>query len=147
MGRPNILIVEDETITAMDIQMQLRDHGYRSVDFVTTGEEAVEYVENEKVGLLLMDVKLKGVLDGIRTVKRIQEKQRIPVVYISGNTDRHISHRMKATKPVGIINKPLHEEQLLRCVEGALKPALRAAKTTRSKPPANPSASRQKKRS
>lgn len=121
MEKKNILIVEDELITAMDIQMRLGEHGYDTVDCVATGEEAINLVKNRNFDLILMDVKLKGVIDGILTTKLIKKKFDIPIIYISGNTDTHMSYRLKATKPGGIIRKPINEKELLECVDRLLK--------------------------
>lgn len=117
MGRQNILIVEDEIITAMDIQMRLNKHGYCTVNYVTTGEEAIEIIKESRIDLILMDIKLKGVMDGIHTANFIIKKYNLPVIYISGNTDKHMLNRLKATKPVGIIAKPINEKKLFESVD------------------------------
>ena len=118
MGEKNILIVEDEIITAMDIQLRLQKHGYSTVNYVTTGEEAIEIIKNGKIDLILMDIKLKGVMDGIHTAKHIVKKYGLPVIYVSGNTDNQMLCQLKATKPVGIIAKPINEEELFKSVDG-----------------------------
>ena len=120
MAKQNILIVEDEIITAMDIQMRLNKHGYSTVHYVTTGEEAIEIIKERKIDLILMDIKLKGVMDGIRTVKFIIKEYHLPVIYISGNTDKHMLNRLKATKPIGIIAKPINEKELFKYVDAVL---------------------------
>ncbi len=121
MEKQNILIVEDEIITALDIQMRLKKHGYSTVDYVTTGEEAIKMIKDQNVDLVLMDIKLKGVMDGISTAKLIIKKYSIPIIYISGNTDKHMLYRLRATKPVGIIAKPIKEGELLESVDGIIK--------------------------
>jgi len=121
MGRKSILIVEDELITAMDIQMRLAKHGYESVHFVATGEEAIDMVHNGNIGLILMDIKLKGVMDGIRTTKYIRTKFGIPIIYISGNSDTHMLKRLNDTGPAGIIIKPINEAQLFKSVDDVLR--------------------------
>jgi len=120
MGKRNILIVEDEFITALDIKMRLTTHGYNAFDNVGTGEEAIKIVENEKVDLILMDIKLKGKIDGIEAAQIINKKYNIPIIYMSGNTDMHKSDRLKATNPAGIIGKPIMEYELFETINNAL---------------------------
>ena len=120
MEKPNILIVEDETITALDIQMRLKGYGYQDVDYVTTGEEALKLVENGNVNLILMDIKLKGIMDGIHTTQLIGTKYDIPIIYISGNTEKNMLHSLEDTNPVGIICKPINDSELFEFVDRAL---------------------------
>ena len=121
MEKQSILIVEDELITALDIQMRLNRHGYLSVHYVSTGEEAIQSVESGEVDLILMDVKLKGKMDGIHATRHIVKKCSVPIIYITGNTDRHMSQRLKNLKPVGIIRKPIHDNILFKSVDHVLK--------------------------
>ena len=121
MEKQNILIVEDEIITALDIQMRLKKNGYSTVDYVATGEEAIKMIKDKNVDLVLMDIKLKGIMDGISTAKLIIKEYNIPIIYISGNTDKHMLYRLRATKPVGIIAKPINEGELLESVNGIIK--------------------------
>ena len=121
MERKNILIVEDEMITALDIQIRLQANGYRHVDYVETGEEAIKIIEKGNVDLVLMDVKLKGPLDGVGTTKEIVSQYKVPIIFITGNTDRHMVSRLKATKPAGIISKPINDKELFESVDTALQ--------------------------
>lgn len=120
MEKPNILIVEDETITALDIQIRLKKHGYKDVDYVTTGEEAVKFVETGNVNLILMDIKLKGIMHGIHTTQLIGTKHDIPIIYVSGNTEKNMLHSLEDTNPVGIIRKPINDSELFKFVDRAL---------------------------
>ncbi len=120
MAKTNILIVEDEYITALDIRIMLILKGYNSFDIVSTAKEAIKIATTDRIDLVLMDIKLKGKMDGIEAARQIQEKTDIPIIFISGNTSLLESDRLKAVNPAGIIKKPITEYNL----EEALKKAL-----------------------
>jgi CheY-like chemotaxis protein len=107
MQRKNILIVEDEYITALDLKTQLILQGQYGFEIVDTGEEAVKRASFEKLDLIFMDIKLKGEIDGIEAAEKIKEIQEVPIVYVSGNSDKLASDRLKETKPAGILHKPV----------------------------------------
>ncbi len=112
MAKTKILIVEDEIITAMDLQMLCEMKGHKNVKIIASGEEAVKLSEEGNIGLMIMDIKLKGELNGIETVEHIKQKQDVSVIYISGNTDLLKSERLKLTNPIGILTKPYLEYEL-----------------------------------
>jgi CheY-like chemotaxis protein len=107
MKRKNILIVEDEYITALDLKTQLILKGQYGFEIVDTGEEAVKKALLEKFDLIFMDIKLKGQIDGIDAAKTILEKQNTAIVFVSGNSDLLKSDRLKKVKPAGIMHKPI----------------------------------------
>ena len=80
---PNILIVEDENIIAMDIQFMLENLGYKISGVVSSGEDSIKKASNMLPDLILMDIKLKGKIDGVRAANQIYESLRIPVVYLT----------------------------------------------------------------
>ena len=121
MKKPNILIVEDEYITALDLKTQLILKGYHCYDMVASGEEAIRRVTYDKIDLVLMDIKLKGEIDGIETARIIKQKHNIPIIFISGNTDLLNSDRLKAIPPDGIIRKPIMAYELFEQIEKMLK--------------------------
>jgi CheY-like chemotaxis protein len=67
-----------------------------------------------------MDIKLKGIMDGIRTTEHIQTRYGVPIIYISGNSDTHMLERLNDTGPAGIIIKPINEAQLFKSVDSVL---------------------------
>jgi len=121
MAKLNILIVEDEFITALDLKTQLMMNGYWSFDIVGTGEEAVKFVSYHNYDLILMDISLKGDMDGIEAACKIREKKNIPLIYVSGNSDMLNSDRLKETNPDGILRKPVTEWRLLELVKSVLE--------------------------
>ncbi len=108
----HVIIVEDETIIAMDIQQGLERFGYIVDEVANTTEEAIFYVEKYKPNIVLMDIKLKGSSDGTEIVELIQKQHKIPVIYLTSHSDSETLQRAQATKPYGYIVKPLDENQL-----------------------------------
>ena len=78
MNKARILIVEDEAIIAMEIESQLQSLGYQATSIVDTGEKAIEKAEADKPDLILMDIRIKGEMDGIDTAEKITSKMEIP---------------------------------------------------------------------
>lgn len=110
----NILIVEDEFIIGMLIEKQIRKLGYSVVGKVATGEAAIQKVQQGDVDLILMDIKINGNLDGIETMQEINKFSKVPVIYITGNSDPITRDRAMQTNPSGYIIKPI-ESEVLRC--------------------------------
>lgn len=81
-----ILIVEDEAITALDLKYSLEELGYEVVDTVDTGQDAIDTAIETKPDVVLMDIKLKGAMEGIEAAEIISE-YKIPIIYLTANTD------------------------------------------------------------
>ena len=113
----NILVVEDEGITALRIIDSLIEMGYNVFSPVFSAEEALEKVEEKRPDLVLMDINLRGQKDGIEAAGHIYTQFNIPVVYLSANTDHKTVKRAKETGPFGFITKPFDNEQLKMSVE------------------------------
>lgn len=113
----NILVVEDETIIAMEIQDRLVRLGYNVSGIITSGEDAVKKVSKLKPDLVLMDIMLEGKMDGIQAAELIRENFDIPVVYVSAYSDEDTLQRAKITEPYGYILKPLEERELQTIIE------------------------------
>lgn len=120
MSKRNILIVEDEYITALDLKAQLMMKGYWNFDIVATGEDAVKRALIEKSDLIFMDIILQGELDGIDAANMIKQKQDVSIIFISGNSDLLKSERLKKTKPSGILHKPITEYELMEVLKKVL---------------------------
>ncbi|MFQ5453509.1 MAG: response regulator [Candidatus Zixiibacteriota bacterium] len=112
MEKANILIVEDEYITALDIKTKLIIKSHYDFHIVASGEEAVKIASLEKFDLIIMDIKLQGELDGIEAAKLILKKQNVPILFISGNSDLFKSKRLRDMKPFGILHKPIYDHEL-----------------------------------
>jgi DNA-binding LytR/AlgR family response regulator len=112
-----ILIVEDEMIIAANISLQLSALGYEVTGIIPRGEEALEHVKQNKPDIVLMDIQLKGEIDGIETVRLMQQQQDIPVIYLTANADDAHFAKAKDTHPYAFISKPFKKLDLQRAIE------------------------------
>ena len=113
-NKVRILVVEDDMIIAAHICLQLTNLGYEITGIETRGEEAVVHANVNTPDIILMDINLRGTLDGIETAKMIQQKINIPIIYLTANTDEASFQRAKETHPYAFIPKPLNSVQLQR---------------------------------
>lgn len=118
MNHSRILIVEDESIVALDMASRLRRLGYDVVGIATSGDEAIR-LANSSVDLAVMDIRLRGGIDGIETAQYLRESFGIPVVYLTAYADEATLHRAKFTEPLGYLVKPFEERELHSTLEMA----------------------------
>lgn len=117
MTNIKILIVEDDMIIGAKISMQLVSLGYEVTGIIPRGEEAIIHVENNQPDIVLLDINLKGKLDGIETAIQMQSRGEVPIIYVTANTDEATFNRAKATKPYAFIGKPIKNLDLQRAIE------------------------------
>ncbi len=120
MASVRILLVEDESIVAMDMERRLTALGYQVIEHVLTGEDAVAKAQLEQPDLILMDIHLKGEMDGIQAAERIKNSLGTPVIYITAYSDETTLSRAKVTEPFGYILKPFQEREIYSTIEMAL---------------------------
>lgn len=120
MNEIKILIVEDQIIVALNIKNRLKNLGYTVLDAVASGEEAIRQAELTNPDLILMDIMLKGDMDGIEAARIIKSRSGTPVIYLTACTDLETLERAKLTDPEGYISKPFREENLCENIEAAL---------------------------
>lgn len=120
MPQANILVVEDEPIVAKDIQMSLQRLGYRVPAMAASGEDAIRKTRESNPDLILMDIVLKGKMDGVETVKQIRKQCDVPVIYLTAYADDHTLERAKTTAPAGYMLKPYQPNELRTTIELAL---------------------------
>jgi CheY-like chemotaxis protein len=118
-----ILVVEDEAIIAMDIQLILRKLGFWDSEVVYSGEESIQRVAERKPHLVLMDIKLKGKLDGIEAATHIFYDYKVPVIYITAFGDEDTLKRANGCARYGFITKPFEEADLQSTIQNALHKA------------------------
>lgn len=111
-----ILIVEDDMIIAANISLQLSKLGYEVTGIETRGEDAINHVRENHPDIILMDIHLKGQLNGIDTAKGIQLISDIPLIYLTANTDEASFQKAKETRPYAFIPKPFHKLNLERTI-------------------------------
>ena len=120
MTKPRILIVEDEFITATDIQNNLRGMGYEIPAVVDTGEEAIRLAGELQPSLVLMDITLKGKMNGIEAAKQIRGRFDIPVIYLTAHSDESTFRTALVSEPFGYIIKPFGTREMKISIEMAL---------------------------
>ena len=112
-----ILVVEDEMIIGAKISMQLTSLGYEVTGILPRGEEAILHVQKNKPDMVLLDINLKGEFDGIETARQIQHLMKIPIIYLTANSDEATFNRAKTTRPAAFISKPFKQLDLQRAIE------------------------------
>ena len=120
---PKILIVEDENIIALDIRSMLEDLGYMVSAVVSSGEESIQKASKMKPDLVLMDIKLKGSIDGVSAGEEIYKQFRIPIIYLTAYADQATINRINNGKngnPSTVINKPFDEGELQTVIDNTL---------------------------
>jgi two-component system, response regulator PdtaR len=115
----NILLVEDDGIQAGSLVEDLHQLGY-AASAVNSGEKALAAIAEEPPELVLMDIKLKGELDGIQASARVNREYGIPVIYLTAHSERSILERAKVTEPFGYLIKPVGKSDLSSAIEMAL---------------------------
>lgn len=114
------MLVEDEFIIATDIKERLENLGYNVCALIDTGEAVLAKVQTLLPDLVLMDISLKGQMDGIETAMVLNESARLPVVYLTAYASEDIIERAKSTEPLGYIIKPFKDRELRAVIEIAL---------------------------
>lgn len=117
--KPKILIVEKERIIAIDIKNSLHRMGCEVMEILSSGEEVIRKVKEEKPDLILMEITLEGALDGIETAEIISSKYDIPVIYLTAYSDRETLQRAKITEPYGYLIRPFDSREIEIAIEMA----------------------------
>ena len=117
---PRILVVEDENVVALDIQRDLMSFGYAVPATASSGEEAIEKAAALRPDLVLMDIRLRGAIDGIEAAEEIRTRFNIPAVYLTAYADPATLGRARLTGALGYLIKPFGERELHAAVEVAL---------------------------
>ena len=120
MRPTRILVVEDESIVALDIQDRLESLGYEVPATVASGEKAIEQADLLRPDLVLMDIQLQGRMDGVEAADQIRRRFGLPVIYLTANADHPTVARAKVTEPFGYVIKPFEERELHTTIEVAL---------------------------
>jgi two-component system, cell cycle response regulator len=115
-----VLIVEDEGLVARDLTCELMRFGYDVVARAATGEEGTRQALFAKPDLILMDVSLKGSMDGIEAARQIREQLDVPIIYLTAFSDNTTLQRAMDTQPFGYVVKPFHPVELRCTIEVAL---------------------------
>jgi PAS domain S-box-containing protein len=120
MNSAKILIVEDETIVAMSLEDDLKQLGYKVCGAVNSGEAAISKARETQPDLVLMDIQLKGDMDGIEAATKIHQQFNIPIIFLTAYADPTTLQRAKVAEPFGYLLKPFEERELKSTIEMAL---------------------------
>lgn len=120
MPKINVLVVEDESIVSKDIQHSLKKLGYNIVGSSATAEKAIELAISERPDIVLMDIMLKGEMNGIHAADEIRKTCAIPVIFLTAYADESTLSKAKVTEPYGYILKPFKEIDLHTTIEMAI---------------------------
>lgn len=112
-----ILIVEDEMIIGAKVSMFLTELGYEVAGILPRAEEALLQIEGNKPDIVLLDIQLKGEMDGIALAKILQAEHQIPVIFLTANSDDATFKRAKEAKPYAFLAKPFKKLDLQRALE------------------------------
>lgn len=116
-----LLIVEDEGVVAWHIQEALENLGHTVVASVSSGKKAIEIAAETKPDLVLMDIRLKGDIDGIEAAQEINNRFNTPIIYLTAYADDNTLERALTTNPSGYVIKPFQEKELRTTIEIALR--------------------------
>ena len=119
-SKPRLFIVEDEAIVVADLVDRLTQMGYEVVGSTTQGGDALAMAERVQPDLVLMDIRLKGAMDGITVARELRERLRLPVVFLTAFGEAAIFQRAKEAEPFGFILKPIEDRELRIVIELAL---------------------------
>ena len=111
-----ILVVEDNMLLSLVYENYIEKMGFELLDIFADGESAIEAAKNLKPDLILMDIILKGQIDGIDAMKKIREYSNVPVIYITGNSDSQHIQRAYETGYADYLIKPISLEELKKSI-------------------------------
>lgn len=121
MCKLKILIIEDNNLIALNLQEQLKRLGHNIIKIVSNGKNAIKLTEETNPDLILMDIQLKGDLDGIETAQIIKDKYNTPIIYLTAYYTNELLDCAQKTQPVAYITKPYEEEELQAAVQSLQK--------------------------
>jgi CheY-like chemotaxis protein len=116
----SVVIVEDECIAAEDIRRRLVSWGYSVPAVVATGEDAIQSAERVHPDVVLMDIHLKGRMDGVEAAERIRARLNVPVIYATAYNDSETMSRAGISGPFEMVNKPYDDIEIRAAIELAL---------------------------
>ena len=120
MPDKRILIVEDEAISVMTLEDSLHEMGYSVVGNAANASDAIKLAEEFRPDLILMDIHIKGDMDGIETAELINSRLHIPIIYLTAHSDEKTIERATKTMPYGYLIKPFRMKEMYSTIEIAL---------------------------
>ena len=133
-AKKNILVVEDDGIIAFEIQDRLERLGYSVPAIAISGNEALRLARSFSFDLILMDISLRGRMDGIETAQALKTERDVPVVYVTAHSDAETLHRASQTGPLGYVTKPFSDREFNKTVQTSLSRSKRISSHNFSDP-------------
>jgi two-component system, response regulator PdtaR len=119
-ARPKILVVEDESLLAAELEYHLQQAGFTVVGIASSAEEALEFATSEKPDLAVMDIRLAGPRDGIEAAIHLRSQLGIPSIFATGHADEATRKRGEVAQPLGWLDKPFSGSALVALVKKAI---------------------------
>jgi len=116
MSRKKILLVEDETVLALDIQRTLEADGHKVIAVVSSGDEAFQVISEKVPDLVLMDIHLEGKVDGYETAESIKNLAKIPIIFFSGSPNKKYRDLIVGNPYYHFLSKPFRSDELLSLI-------------------------------
>lgn len=121
MAELRALIVEDEILIAEELKERLSRLGFEVIGSVDSADEGISIATQQKPDLVLMDIRLKGMKDGIQAAREIRKQVDLPIVYVTAYSDAPTVERVKASEHDGFILKPFHRHDLQSTIQVAIE--------------------------
>jgi len=115
-----ILIIEDETIIALDIARKIRHYGYSVSGIAADESEALSLAAKDPPALALVDIKLKNASDGIEAARKLTEQFSIPIVFITAYSDNRVRERAMQLQPEGFLLKPINRAEFETTIKSVM---------------------------
>lgn len=115
-----ILIVENEIIISHHLKLELTQEGYK-IRICASGEEALVIAKEEKPDLIILDIKLSGKIDGIKTAEKINKSSKIPIIFVTGYSRKELANRLRKIKFIAYFEKPFSMPDLKTTISSALE--------------------------
>lgn len=119
-SRPRVLVVEDEAVIAMLIKFILKSNSYEVIATADTGLHALRFAEELSPDVVLMDITLKGKMDGIEAAHQMIERWKLPVIFMTSHTDKATYNRAMGIGPAAYIVKPITDHNLLDALKSTV---------------------------
>ena len=120
MAMGKVMIVEDDLITAAAFYKELQKLGYSTCSFAPSGDKAIETAEKEKPDVVLMDIKLKGEMDGFKAAREIRSRFSVPVIYMTGYPLHMVEGEAEISDPYEYLAKPVEITNMEKAIDSAL---------------------------
>lgn len=121
MSKGRIIIAEDDAIIALDTEIKLNERGYNVVSVVNNGDDCIRVASEYKPDVIIMDIGLKGEMDGIEAARHIHELLSIPIIYLTGNSDKKTLDRLNSAPKSLFLVKPLLDDRLFKALDKVLQ--------------------------